>query len=223
MQFRIRLTSVTKPSTRTASHPGGCPEGVIAQRSLTSVAAGYTEVGLRGALRPRWPGDGNPKDPGPVLDPRATIRSQPTEAESAQMRRVVTYIRIAEGKQGRCDRAAEEQRATLARFIQAEGCEALAEFIEVGTGKRADRLDHRPQLAAAIAAARKREAAVLVASLDRLSRDVHFVSALVAQRVPFIVAAPDRRDGPSAAAALLRRSVGRLKRPRPIIEPSKPH
>jgi DNA invertase Pin-like site-specific DNA recombinase len=49
-------------------------------------------------------------------------------------------------------------------------------------------MDRRPQLAAALAAARKGKAAVLVAKLDRLSRDVAFISDLMARRVPFIVA-----------------------------------
>ena len=76
----------------------------------------------------------------------------------------------------------------MARFIAAEGCEALGEFVEIETGKGADALDRRPQLAAALAQARKTRAAVVVAKLDRLSRDVHFISGLMAQRVPFIVA-----------------------------------
>ncbi len=51
-----------------------------------------------------------------------------------------------------------------------------------------DALDRRPQLAAALAAARSAKCPVLVAKLDRLSRDVAFISGLMAQRVPFIVA-----------------------------------
>jgi DNA invertase Pin-like site-specific DNA recombinase len=82
----------------------------------------------------------------------------------------------------------EAQRAALARFAEAEGCEILAEFVEIETGKGADALDRRPQLAAALAMARKAKVAVLVAKLDRLSRDVAFISDLMARRVPFIVA-----------------------------------
>jgi DNA invertase Pin-like site-specific DNA recombinase len=63
-----------------------------------------------------------------------------------------------------------------------------AEFVEVETGKGADALDRRPQLAAALVAARKARASILVAKLDRLSRDVHFISGLMTHRVPFIVA-----------------------------------
>ena len=78
----------------------------------------------------------------------------------------------------------------VGRYIVAEGCEVLVEYVEVETGKGADALDRRPQLAAALAQARKAKAAVVVAKLDRLSRDVHFISGLMAQRVPFIVTEP---------------------------------
>ena len=60
--------------------------------------------------------------------------------------------------------------------------------MEVETGKGADALDRRPQLAAALAEARRRKCSVAVAKLDRLSRDVHFISGLMAERVPFVVA-----------------------------------
>ncbi len=55
-------------------------------------------------------------------------------------------------------------------------------------GRGADALDRRPQLAAALATGRQRKCPVIVAKLDRLSRDVAFIAGLMAQRVPFIVA-----------------------------------
>jgi DNA invertase Pin-like site-specific DNA recombinase len=61
-------------------------------------------------------------------------------------------------------------------------------FVEVETGKGSDALDRRPQLAAALHEARKQRCSVGVAKLDRLSRDVHFISGLMAHRVPFVVA-----------------------------------
>jgi DNA invertase Pin-like site-specific DNA recombinase len=64
----------------------------------------------------------------------------------------------------------------------------------VETGKGADALERRPELAAATKHARKlgkggraRSAPIIIAKLDRLSRDVHFISGLVVQRIPFIV------------------------------------
>ena len=71
---------------------------------------------------------------------------------------------------------------------RAKASRCSAEFTEVETGKGADALDRRPQLAAALATARQAKCPVLVAKLDRLSRDVAFIAGLMAQRVPFIVA-----------------------------------
>jgi len=107
---------------------------------------------------------------------------------SDKFRTVVTYLRVSTAQQGRSGLGIEAQRDAIARFAQAEGIATLAEFVEVETGKGADALDRRPQLAAALASARKAGAAVVVAKLDRLSRDVHFISGLMAHRVPFIVA-----------------------------------
>ena len=59
-------------------------------------------------------------------------------------------------------------------------------FSETESGKHDD--DRRPALAEALAAARKHAAPIIVAKLDRLSRDVHFISGLMKHKVPFIVA-----------------------------------
>jgi DNA invertase Pin-like site-specific DNA recombinase len=81
----------------------------------------------------------------------------------------------------------EAQRATIARFAEAEGYELTREFVEVETGKGSDALERRPQLTAALAYARKQRCSVVVAKLDRLSRDVHFISGLMTHKVAFIV------------------------------------
>jgi DNA invertase Pin-like site-specific DNA recombinase len=104
------------------------------------------------------------------------------------VRPLVTYLRVSTQDQGRSGLGIEAQRAALARFCEAEGFEPAAEFVEIETGKGANALDLRPQLAKALAEARKRQCSVAVAKLDRLSRDVHFISGLMAQRVPFLVA-----------------------------------
>ena len=84
-------------------------------------------------------------------------------------------------RQGRSGLGLEAQRA-LARFAEAEGYDLAETFTEVETGKGADALDRRPQLNAALAAARRqgRGTPIVVAKLDRLSRDVHFISGLMA-------------------------------------------
>lgn len=78
----------------------------------------------------------------------------------------------------------EAQRKAIAVFAEAGGFVVVAEHVEVETGKGADALERRPQLAVA----RKAKCAVVVAKLDRLSRDVAFIAGLMAQRVPFLVA-----------------------------------
>jgi DNA invertase Pin-like site-specific DNA recombinase len=82
----------------------------------------------------------------------------------------------------------EAQKAAVQRFAEAKGITLIAEYVEIETGKGADALDRRPELSAALAQARKAKCPILVAKLDRLSRDVHFISGLMAHRVPFIVA-----------------------------------
>ena len=118
---------------------------------------------------------------------RACIKStnrRPTDdqANSGYLRGVST------SQQGRLGLGIEAQRHTLARFAEAEGFEVTQELLEVETGKGSDALDRRPQLKAALAAAKKLKCHVAVAKLDSLSRDVHFISGLMAHRVPFIVA-----------------------------------
>lgn len=100
---------------------------------------------------------------------------------------LVAYLRVSTGKQGRSGLGIEAQRDNIARFAASEGYTVVAEYVEVETGKGADALDRRPQLAAALSEARKHKGSVVVAKLDRLSRDVHFISGLMAHKVPFIV------------------------------------
>lgn len=101
---------------------------------------------------------------------------------------IISYIRVSTTKQERSGLGLEAQRSAIVRFAEAEGFELASEYVEVETGKGADALDRRPKLAAALAEARRLKSPVVVAKLDRLSRDVAFVSGLMAQRVPFIVA-----------------------------------
>ena len=104
------------------------------------------------------------------------------------MTALIAYLRVSTGAQGRSGLGLEAQREAITRFAAAEGLEIVAEHVEVETGKGVDALDRRPVLAAALAHARKVKASVCVAKLCRLSRDVAFISGLMAQRVPFVVA-----------------------------------
>jgi len=101
---------------------------------------------------------------------------------------LIAYYRVSTQKQGRSGLGLEAQQTAIANFARAEGLKVIGEYTEIETGKGADALDRRPKLAAAVKAARKQDASVCVAKLDRLSRDVHFISGLMTHRVPFIVA-----------------------------------
>ena len=102
--------------------------------------------------------------------------------------RAVPYIRVSTASQGRSGLGLEAQQEAIRRFTDAEAIERAGQFIEVETGKGSDALDRRPQLAAAMAQAARLGCPVIVAKLDRLSRDVAFIAGLMAKRVPFIVA-----------------------------------
>lgn len=104
------------------------------------------------------------------------------------MKPIVSYIRVSTESQGRSGLGIEAQRARIDMFSRLEEREIAQEFVEIETGKGADALDKRPQLKAAIAAAKRLDTDIIVAKLDRLSRDVHFISGLMVHRVPFIVA-----------------------------------
>lgn len=99
----------------------------------------------------------------------------------------IAYFRVSTQQQGRSGLGIEAQQAAVARFCEAEGYELGGSYTEVETGKGSDALDRRPELSAALAAARKGKCPVIVAKLCRLSRDVHFITGLMVQRVPFIV------------------------------------
>ena len=104
------------------------------------------------------------------------------------MGKAIAYLRVSTQQQHRSGLGIEAQRTAVGRFAEVEGIAIISEFVEAETGKGADALDRRPQLAAALAAARSAKCAVLVSKLDRLSRDVAFVSGLMVERVRFIVA-----------------------------------
>lgn len=104
------------------------------------------------------------------------------------MKQVVIYRRVSTSEQGKSGLGLEAQANTIARFCEAEGftVDAKASYQDVASGKLS--LDGRPGLAAALAKAARLKCPVVVSKLDRLSRDVAFISGLMAKGVPFIVA-----------------------------------
>lgn len=100
----------------------------------------------------------------------------------------IAYFRVSTSRQGRSGLGLEAQKVAIGRFAHAQGIAVVGSFVEIETGKGADALDRRPKLAAALAEARRLRCRVAVAKLDRLSRDVAFISSLMAQKVLFFVA-----------------------------------
>lgn len=98
------------------------------------------------------------------------------------MTKFVAYFRVSTDRQGQSGLGLDAQRAAVAQHIgQAE---LVAEFTEVESGRKND----REQLAAALATAKRTKATLVIAKLDRLARNVHFVSGLLESGVPFVCA-----------------------------------
>jgi len=111
-----------------------------------------------------------------------------TKSAAMTTKPIIAYLRVSRESQGRSGLGIEAQREAIGIFARANGLWETETFIEVETGKGADALDRRPKLAEALAAARKWKCPIVVAKLDRLSRDVHFISGLMTHGIPFIVA-----------------------------------
>src|ERR1700730_15129692 len=91
----------------------------------------------------------------------------------------VAYYRVSTERQGRSGLGLDAQREAVVRHVTGHKGELIADFCE--SGKRSD----RPQLAAAIGAAKKAKATLIIAKLDRLARNVHFISGLMESGVDF--------------------------------------
>ena len=94
----------------------------------------------------------------------------------------VPYFRVSTDQQGRSGLGLEAQQRAVGEYVRGVGGEMLDEFIEIESGKRAD----RPQLAKALAHARRSKAVLVVAKLDRLARNVAFLSRLMEAGCDFI-------------------------------------
>jgi len=96
--------------------------------------------------------------------------------------RFIAYFRVSTDRQGRSGLGLDAQREAVLRHVGSNRGELIGEFCEIESGKRND----RPQLAAAISAANRAKATLIIAKLDRLARNVHFVSGLMESGVDFV-------------------------------------
>ena len=112
--------------------------------------------------------------------------------------KAVAYCRVSSREQGRSGLGLEAQRAAIVSFCERDGDLQIVDwFTEVETGKRvSDTLHKRPILASALKHAEDLCGPVIVAKLDRLSRDVHFISGLMVHGVEFIVCELGRQSDP---------------------------
>ena len=98
--------------------------------------------------------------------------------------KIVAYYRVSTATQGRSGLGLEAQKEGVRQFCRGRDCNMLAEFVEVESGKR----DDRPQLARALHHAKLTGATLVIAKLDRLSRNLTFLSALQDGKVKFVAA-----------------------------------
>jgi DNA invertase Pin-like site-specific DNA recombinase len=98
--------------------------------------------------------------------------------------RFIAYFRVSTDRQGRSGLGLDAQREAVLRHVGSNRGELIGEYCEIESGKR----NNRPQLAAAIAAAKKAKATLIIAKLDRLARNVHFVSGLMESGIDFVAA-----------------------------------
>ncbi|MBI0539130.1 recombinase family protein [Roseomonas sp. KE2513] len=103
---------------------------------------------------------------------------------AASETRFVAYLRVSTDKQGRSGLGLEAQRAAVAAHVEGARGRIVAEHVEVESGRRKD----RPQLALALEAARALRGTLVIAKLDRLARNVAFVSNLMESGVEFVAA-----------------------------------
>jgi DNA invertase Pin-like site-specific DNA recombinase len=96
----------------------------------------------------------------------------------------ISYLRVSTDRQGKSGLGLEAQRKAVEDFLNGGNWRLVEEFVEIESGKR----DDRPQLAAAIAVAKKRKAKLVIAKLDRLARNVAFIANLMDSGVEFVAA-----------------------------------
>src|SRR5262245_4271404 len=100
----------------------------------------------------------------------------------AHYSKFVAYFRVSTDRQWKSGLGLEAQRKSILDFLDGGRWSLVAEFTKVESGKRSD----RPQLAKALEACRRQKARLVIAKLDRLSRNVAFIAAVMESGVEFV-------------------------------------
>lgn len=98
----------------------------------------------------------------------------------------VSYLRVSTARQGLSGLGLEAQRHAVEEYLNGGRWELLGEHVELESGKHT--LAHRPVLREALEVCKRHKATLVVAKLDRLARNVAFVSALMESKVDFVAA-----------------------------------
>lgn len=101
--------------------------------------------------------------------------------------KAIIYTRVSTAEQGKSGLGLESQLATVQEFCNAENYAVIAHYSEVETGSGRDALEKRPKLSMALQHAKKENAVLMVSKLDRLGRNVSFISSLMEQKISFVV------------------------------------
>jgi DNA invertase Pin-like site-specific DNA recombinase len=109
--------------------------------------------------------------------------------------RFVAYYRVSTEHQGANGNGMAAQRKAVEDYLNGGNWKLVADFTEVESGKR---VDNRPELERALAAAKKHKATLILAKLDRLARNVAFIADLMERKVNFVCC-----DMPSATPFML--------------------
>lgn len=96
--------------------------------------------------------------------------------------KLISYLRVSTARQGASGLGLEAQREAVSRYLNGGKWQLVQEVVEVESGKRND----RPQIAEALRLCRLHRATLVIAKLDRLARNVHFISSLMESGVDFV-------------------------------------
>lgn len=111
-----------------------------------------------------------------------------------QNKKYVAYYRVSTSRQGQSGLGLEAQKEAVGRYLSNDASAIAAEYVEVESGKKAN----RPKLLEALAVCKRLQATLIIAKLDRLARNVHFISGLMESGAEFVAV-----DNPNANKLML--------------------